>query len=162
MDRQADVADILFQLTTSRPDILELALTPWPGRMDQCYRDPIARCGVSPSFVSSLCPRTDTRHSWSPKCHLANHGVSAEFIREMVRKAALFAADESSDNIDDRHLDEAIHTALDERLAYKWPRRDSNPHTGYPIRDFKSRASANSATRPNVFQANSHVANSQY
>lgn len=30
----------------------------------------------------------------------------------------------------------------------KWPRRDSNPHTGYPIRDFKSRASAYSATRP--------------
>ena len=30
----------------------------------------------------------------------------------------------------------------------QWPRRGSNPHTGYPIRDFKSRASANSATRP--------------
>ena len=32
----------------------------------------------------------------------------------------------------------------------QWPRRDSNPHGGYPPRDFKSRASANSATRPGV------------
>jgi len=27
----------------------------------------------------------------------------------MIRKAALFAADECSDNVEDRHLDEAIH-----------------------------------------------------
>ena len=32
----------------------------------------------------------------------------------------------------------------------QWPRRGSNPHGGYPPRDFKSRASANSATRPSV------------
>jgi hypothetical protein len=29
-----------------------------------------------------------------------------------------------------------------------WPRRESNPHEGYPPRDFKSPASAYSATRP--------------
>ena len=32
----------------------------------------------------------------------------------------------------------------------QWPRRGSNPHGGYPPRDFKSRASANSATRPGI------------
>src|SRR5262249_39355290 len=36
-------------------------------------------------------------------------GASAAFIREMMRKPALCAADESSDSIDDRHLDEAIY-----------------------------------------------------
>ena len=30
----------------------------------------------------------------------------------------------------------------------KWPRRDLNPHTPYEIQDFKSCASAYSATRP--------------
>jgi hypothetical protein len=37
-------------------------------------------------------------------------GASAAFIRELVRKAALFAADESHDGIEvaDRHLDEAL------------------------------------------------------
>ncbi len=36
-------------------------------------------------------------------------GASAAFIREMMRKAALFAADEANERIDDRHLVEAIH-----------------------------------------------------
>ena len=36
-------------------------------------------------------------------------GASPAFIREMMRKAALFAADEGSDIVEDRHLDEAIH-----------------------------------------------------
>jgi hypothetical protein len=36
-------------------------------------------------------------------------GASPAFIREMMRKAALFAADECSDSVEDRHLDEAIH-----------------------------------------------------
>lgn len=36
-------------------------------------------------------------------------GASAAFIREMMRKAALFAADESSDRVEGRHLDAAIH-----------------------------------------------------
>ena len=34
---------------------------------------------------------------------------STAFIREMMRKAALFAADESSDSVEGRHLDAAIH-----------------------------------------------------
>ncbi len=34
------------------------------------------------------------------------------------------------------------------KLILKWPERGSNPHGGYPPRDFKSRASANFAIRP--------------
>jgi hypothetical protein len=33
---------------------------------------------------------------------------------------------------------------------HQWPRRDLNPHEDYSPRDFKSRASADSATRPAV------------
>jgi AAA+ superfamily predicted ATPase len=40
-------------------------------------------------------------------------GVSAAFIREMVRKAALAAADEREVLVvEDRHLDEALHELL--------------------------------------------------
>ena len=35
-----------------------------------------------------------------------------------------------------------------------WPRRDSNPHGPFGPQDFKSRASANSATRPKCSQIN--------
>jgi hypothetical protein len=37
-------------------------------------------------------------------------GASAAFIRELMRKAALFAADDAHDMaVEDRHLDEALH-----------------------------------------------------
>jgi AAA+ superfamily predicted ATPase len=48
------------------------------------------------------------RVNWETFVHRTD-GASAAFIREMMRKAALFAADESSDSVEDRHLDEAIH-----------------------------------------------------
>ena len=35
-------------------------------------------------------------------------------------------------------------------MVFQWPRRGSNPHTPFGIRDFKSRASASFATRPGV------------
>jgi ATP-dependent 26S proteasome regulatory subunit len=46
--------------------------------------------------------------SWETFIH-RTEGASAAFIRELMRKAALFAADESSETVEDRHLDEAIH-----------------------------------------------------
>jgi ATP-dependent 26S proteasome regulatory subunit len=36
-------------------------------------------------------------------------GASGAFIRELMRKAALFAADQSSASVEDQHLDEALH-----------------------------------------------------
>lgn len=45
-------------------------------------------------------------------------GVSAAFIRELMRKSALFAADDpinqTSDNltVEDRHIDEALHELI--------------------------------------------------
>jgi hypothetical protein len=35
-------------------------------------------------------------------------GVSAAFIRELMRKAAVYAVDEGMDLVEDRHLDEAL------------------------------------------------------
>jgi len=37
-------------------------------------------------------------------------GVSGAFIRELLRKAALFAADDTNDGaVEDRHVDAALH-----------------------------------------------------
>ena len=46
MDGLADDADVLFLLTTNRPDILEPALAARPGRVDQAIEIPLpdARC----------------------------------------------------------------------------------------------------------------------
>ncbi|MFX4971138.1 AAA family ATPase, partial [Acinetobacter baumannii] len=46
MDGLADDVDVLFVLTTNRPEILEPALAARPGRIDQAYEVPLpdAQC----------------------------------------------------------------------------------------------------------------------
>jgi hypothetical protein len=109
MDGLADDADVLFLLTTNRPDILEPALAARPGRVDQAIEIPLpdAQCRrrLFELYSDKL---TLGKVNWESFVHRID-GASAAFIREMMRKAALFAADESRDTVEDRHLDEAIH-----------------------------------------------------
>jgi ATP-dependent 26S proteasome regulatory subunit len=109
MDGLADDADILFVLTTNRPDLLEPALAARPGRIDQAVEVPVpdAECrrrlfelyGRGLNVTASL----DTYVA-------RTEGASAAFIRELLRKAALFAADDSEQlEVKARHFDEALH-----------------------------------------------------
>jgi hypothetical protein len=109
MDGLADDADVLFLLTTNRPDILEPALAARPGRVDQAVEIPLpdAQCRRR-LFMLYAEKLTLGTVSWDSFVQRTD-GASAAFIREMMRKAALFAADESSDAVENRHLDEAIH-----------------------------------------------------
>jgi hypothetical protein len=109
MDGLADDADVLFLLTTNRPDLLEPALAARPGRVDQAIEIPLpdAQCRKRLFELYSV-KLTIGNVNWEAFVHRTS-GASAAFIREMMRKATLFAADESSDAIEDRHLDEAIH-----------------------------------------------------
>jgi hypothetical protein len=109
MDGLADDADVVFLLTTNRPDILEPALASRPGRIDLAVEipSPDADCrrrlldlygrglALRITDLDGLIQRTD--------------GVSAAFIRELLRKAALIAADDASAVIEDRHVDDALH-----------------------------------------------------
>jgi hypothetical protein len=109
MDGLAEDADVLFLLTTNRPDVLEPALAARPGRIDQAIEVPLpdADCrrrlfdlygrGLSlPSDLESFVARTK--------------GASAAFMRELLRKAALFAADEADTiRVESKHLDAALH-----------------------------------------------------
>ncbi|WP_193214846.1 AAA family ATPase [Luteolibacter marinus] len=110
MDGLADDADLLFILTTNRPDVLEPALAARPGRIDQaieipppdasCRRRLIELYGKGLTFelqhLDELVQRTE--------------GVSAAFIRELLRKAAVHAALEKDGDIvvSDRHLAAAL------------------------------------------------------
>jgi hypothetical protein len=93
MDGLADDADVVFVLTTNRVDLLEPALAARPGRIDQAVeiRLPDAECrrrlldlylrGVEHDGVEleEVVTRTE--------------GVAAAFIKELVRRAVLEAAD---------------------------------------------------------------------
>jgi len=109
MDGLADDADILFILTTNRPDLLEPALAARPGRIDQAVEVPVpdAECrrrlfdlyGRGLKVTAPIEPYVDR-----------TNGASAAFIRELLRKAALFAADDGGDlEIKAKHFDEALH-----------------------------------------------------
>lgn len=109
MDGLADDADILFLLTTNRPDILEPALAARPGRIDQAIEIPLPDRSCRQQLFEL--------YGQGLTLHLENlsqlldqtEGVSGAFIRELMRKAALFAADESETiTVEDRHINEAL------------------------------------------------------
>jgi len=86
-------ADVTFLLTTNRAELLEEALAARPGQIDHAARLPLPDAAarrrlvrlyqgslrISRSSVSTVVARTD--------------GVNASFIRELLRRAAVYAAD---------------------------------------------------------------------
>lgn len=109
MDGLADDADVLFLLTTNRPEILEPALAARPGRVDQAFEIPLpdaaCRRRLFDLYAAGLRLEGVNLDGYIQR----TEGASAAFIRELLRKAALFAADEAYDRVEDRHLDEAVH-----------------------------------------------------
>ena len=109
MDGLADDADILFLLTTNRPDILEPALAARPGRVDQAIEIPLPDSECRSRLFKLYAEGLTLGAIDLPNYVRRTEGASAAFIRELLRKAALFAADEPSDSVQHHHLDEAMH-----------------------------------------------------
>lgn len=114
MDGLADDADILFILTTNRPDILEPALASRPGRIDQAIEvpppDKACRRRLFELYSRGLKLEIERLDDYIHRME----GVSAAFIRELLRKAAVYAATESAGEliIQDSHLEEALGELL--------------------------------------------------
>jgi ATP-dependent 26S proteasome regulatory subunit len=108
MDGIGNDADVIFLLTTNRPDLLEPALASRPGRIDQAVEIPLPDADARRRLFD-LYARGMQVHitDWTPFV-ARTEGVSAAFIRELLRKAAVIAADESGEVIvEERHLTEA-------------------------------------------------------
>jgi ATPase family associated with various cellular activities (AAA) len=112
MDGLADDADILFLLTTNRPDLLEPALAARPGRIDQAIEIPLPDRDCRRRLFDLYGQGLTLRLVHLPELIDQTEGVSATFIRELIRKAALFSADESHESetivVEDCHVDEAL------------------------------------------------------
>ena len=120
MDGLAEDADVVFLLTTNRADLLEPALAARPGRVDQAVSlelpDADARralyelyrgnLDVDEANLDSVIERTDR--------------VTASFLKELLRRAALIAADDSTGErlaVSAEQLDAALDELLDTRNA---------------------------------------------
>jgi hypothetical protein len=110
MDGLADDADVIFLLTTNRPEILEPALASRPGRVDQAIEVPLpdseCRRRLFELYGQGMLVQVESMDKFVNR----TEGASAAFIRELMRKAALFAADEAGEIVvKERHIDEALH-----------------------------------------------------
>jgi hypothetical protein len=112
MDGLAEDADVIFVLTTNRVDLLEPALAARPGRIDQAVEiglpDAAARVRLFRLYLGDLADADvdlDTLVA-------ATEGVSAAFIRELVRRAVLGALERADDDatpaVDAAHLAAAL------------------------------------------------------
>lgn len=113
MDGLSDDNDVLFLLTTNRPDILEPALASRPGRIDQAYEiglpDTECRRRLFDLYSEGLVVKMDDMEKYVRQ----TKGASGAFISELLRKAALFAAPEGSPiAIEEKHMDEAMHELI--------------------------------------------------
>jgi hypothetical protein len=143
MDGAAADADLLFLLTTNRADLLEPALAARPGRVDVAVEiglpDAAARrrlfevysrgvpLAVGPDDVEAVVARTD--------------GVTASFLKELVRRAVLEALTErpgALEQVTGPQLSRALDDLLDStqtvtRALLGVPADQSGPTVGVPL-----------------------------
>jgi cell division protease FtsH len=108
MDGMGEDSDIIFLLTTNRADVIEPALAARPGRIDLAVELPLpdaaARDRLIELYAEGLTLRLRDRH----RIVTDTDGASPAFLRELLRRAALFAAEEGGAEIDDRHMSGAL------------------------------------------------------
>lgn len=121
MDGLSDDADVLFVLTTNRPELLEPALASRPGRIDQAVEVPLPDATCRSRLVDLYGQGLVLQLSDTSRLVDRMEGVSASFVKELLRKAAVFAAEASPDAtpgeplvVGEDHLDQAMFDLLTE------------------------------------------------
>ena len=135
MDGLRQDTDVAFVLTTNRPEVLEPALVARPGRVDHAVELPLPDAEGRRRLMQIYRGSLDLDLAEPEEVIRRTEGVTASFIKELLRKAALVAADaavpaESGTDADgparpgsgrlriaDEHLRAALDTLLDDRNA---------------------------------------------
>ena len=120
MDGLAEDADVVFVLTTNRADLLEPALAARPGRVDQAVElrlpDAAARRRLFELYRGGLTVDTSGLDDVLER----TEGVTASFLKELLRRAALLAAQRTPSgplSVSAADLSAALDELLDTRNA---------------------------------------------
>ncbi|MGH3878221.1 MAG: AAA family ATPase [Actinophytocola sp.] len=112
MDGIGSDADVTFVLTTNRVEVMEEALTQRPGRVDLAVEVPRPDAECRERLLRLYAANTPLELRSADEVVAATEGVTASFVKEMVRRAVL------------RHIDEGgtfdettLHGALAELMA---------------------------------------------
>jgi hypothetical protein len=116
--------DVTFLLTTNRADLLEEALAARPGRVDHAVELPVPDADARARLVKLYQGNLVLDLADLPTVIARTEGVTASFIKELLRRAALAAAeadeagasDAIADDVPIRVTDEHMRTALDQLL----------------------------------------------
>lgn len=93
MDGLGSREEITFLLTTNRPEVLEPALAGRPGRIDQAIAFPLPDEGCRRRLFDAYGKGLDLSRINIDRWVDQTNGVSPAFIEELLRKAALIAAE---------------------------------------------------------------------
>jgi ATP-dependent 26S proteasome regulatory subunit len=118
MDGLGPKADVIFLLTTNRPEVLEPALSARPGRVDQAIEFPLpdedGRRRLFMLYGRGLDLSGLDLERWIGK----TAGVSPAFIEELLRKTALLAAERGEESEPMRLTDDDVHQAMEELICF--------------------------------------------
>jgi ATP-dependent 26S proteasome regulatory subunit len=90
MDGLKEDADVIFVLTTNRPEALEEALTARPGRVDQAVEFPLPDEAGREKLVRLYAGKAAMTEEVVKETVERTEGVSAAFIKELMRRAVQF------------------------------------------------------------------------
>ena len=120
MDGLAEDVDVTFILTTNRADLLEPALAARPGRVDQAVAFALPDADARRRLLHLYRGRLALDLTDSDLVIERTEGVTASFLKELLRKAALVSAAEDSAGsgaltVTGQHLSTALDGLLDDR-----------------------------------------------
>jgi hypothetical protein len=118
MDGLGPRAEVIFLLTTNRPEILEPALAARPGRIDQAVAFPLpddaGRRRLFELYGTGLDLSGVDVDRWVGQ----TGGVSPAFIEELLRRSALLAAERGAEGPALRLTDEDVQGAIRELIYF--------------------------------------------
>jgi DNA polymerase III delta prime subunit len=110
-------ADVAFVLTTNRPDALEPALAARPGRVDLAVEIPLPDADARRRLIGLYGRGLDLRLERPDAVVERTEGVTASFVKELLRKATLVALEDGRDHVTDADVSAALEELLGEGAA---------------------------------------------
>jgi ATPase family associated with various cellular activities (AAA) len=132
MDGLGEDADVTFLLTTNRADLLEPALAQRPGRVDHAAELPLPDADARRRLVRLYQHDLVLDLSSAADVIARTEGVTASFLKELLRRAAIYAAEDAAGQgpgaetsrrdaagrsltVTDAHMNAALDELLDSR-----------------------------------------------
>lgn len=118
MDGLGTRAEVIFLLTTNRPEVLEPALSARPGRIDQAIEFPLPDADCRRRLFEVYGRGLDLSSVDVPRWVGQTDGVSPAFIEELLRKSTLLAAERGETSQPLKILDDDIEKAVKELVVF--------------------------------------------